>query len=131
MLLVIFLVLILAFVQAMLPGLYLTQQVGRDDQTGPRDNLPEPSVPLARSRRALGNLHETLPIFLALAILSVVLGENGWLSIGGAWVFVLTRAVHVVCYIRGLSPWRSIAFGIAVLGLIGMAVPLVPHIWGV
>lgn len=130
MLLIIFLVLLLLLVQVFLPGRYLTEQVGTEAQMGPRDDLPEPTQALARSRRALGNLQETLPIFLTLAVLSIVLGEQGWLSLVGAGLYFIGRAAHVVCYIRGLSPWRSFSFLAALLGTVLMAIPLVPHIWG-
>lgn len=129
MLLMILLVLLLVLVQAMLPGNYLTKQVGTQAQTGPRDDLPEPTIELARSRRALGNLQETLPIFLTLAILSIVLGEQGWLSIVGAVLYFIGRSIYVVCYIRGLSPWRSICFLISAIGILLVAIPIVPHIW--
>ena len=129
MLLIILLVLVLTVVQALLPGKYLTDQVGPEAQMGPRDDLPPPSQMLARSRRALANLHETLPVFLTLAVLSIVLGEQGWLSLLGAALFLLGRVVHVVCYLKALSPWRSIAFSVAFLGLIALAIPLVPHIF--
>ncbi len=129
MLLPIFLVLLLTLVQALLPGMYLSRQVGSSSQMGPRDDLPPPSQELARARRALANLHETLPVFLTLALLSLILGAQGWLSLLGAWVFLGARIAHVFCYIRGLSPWRSYAFGLASLGLVAMLVPLVPHLW--
>lgn len=129
-LVIIFLVVLLLLVQVMLPGRYLTQQIGNDGQMGPRDELPEPTRELARSRRALANLQETLPIFFVFAILSIVLGEQGALSLIGAALFFIARSVHVYCYMKGLSPWRSIAFLVALIGLLLMAIPLVPHIWG-
>ena len=129
MLLIIFLVLLLLVVQVQLPGKYLTDQVGIKAQMGSRDDLPEPSVELSRARRALNNLQETLPMFLTLAVLSIVLAEQGWLSIAGAALYFVGRCAHLVCYLKGLSPWRSIAFGVALLGIVLMAIPLVPHIW--
>lgn len=129
MLLIIFLVLVLLLVQVQLPGSYLTKQVGMEAQVGPRDNLPEPTTELARSRRALANLQETLPIFLTLAVLSLVLGEQGWLSLIGAAVYFVARAIYVYCYMKALSPWRSICFLVALIGTVLMAIPLVPHIW--
>ena len=129
MLLIILLVLALVFVQALLPGKFLTDQVGPQAQMGPRDDLPPPTPILARSRRALANLHETLPIFLTLAVLSIVLGEQGWLSLIGAALYLVGRVVHVVCYLQALSPWRSLAFSVAVLGMLALAAPLVPHIF--
>jgi uncharacterized MAPEG superfamily protein len=129
LLLIIFLVLFLLMVQAALPGRYLSEQVGNDAQMGPRDDLPEPSRELARSRRALANLQETLPIFLTFAILSVALGEQGWLSLVGAGLYFMARVAHVICYMRGLSPWRSISFLLSMLGNLMLAIPLVPYLW--
>ena len=129
MLVLIFLVLLLLLVQVSLPGRLLTEQVGVDAQVGPRDDLPEPSRDLARSRRALGNLQETLPMFLTLAILSIVLDEQGWLSLAGAGLFLVARVAHAYCYMKGLSPWRSISFLAALVGMLLMVIPLVPLIW--
>ena len=129
MLLVIFLVLLLLMVHISLPGRYLTAQVGTDAQMGPRDDLPEPTRELSRSRRALANFQETLPIFLVFAVLSIVLGEEGWLSLLGAAVYFVGRVCHLYCYMRGLSPWRSYAFLGALIGTVLMAIPLLPHIW--
>jgi uncharacterized MAPEG superfamily protein len=128
-LLAILLVLVLLLVQAQMIGALLSKQVGAQQQTGPRDNLPEPTVELGRARRALANLQETLPIFLTLATLSIVLGEQGWISAIGAWLYLLARIGHVICYMRGLSPWRSICFLLSVIGNLILAIPLVPHIW--
>ena len=130
MLIVIFLVLALLFVQTMLPGRFLTEQVGTKAQMGPRDDLPAPTQDLARSRRALENLQETLPIFLTLAVLSIVLGEQGWLSLAGAGLYLVGRVAHVVLYMKGISPWRSFAYLAGLIGMAVMSVPLVPHIWG-
>ena len=129
MLLMIFLVLVLLLVQAFLPGKFLADQVGPDGQMGPRDNLPEPTAELSRSRRALANLQETLPIFLALAILSIVFDEQGWLSLLGAVAYFVARIAHLICYMKALSPWRSISFLISLIGNLLIAVPLVAHIW--
>ena len=129
MLLIVFFVLLLLLVQVLMPGYYLTRQIGPQGQMGPRDDLPAPSQALGRSRRALGNLQETLPIFLTLAVLSIVLGEQGWLALSGAAIYLAGRVAHVCCYMAGLSPWRSLAFTAALAGLVLMALPLLPHIW--
>lgn len=128
-LLIIFLVFVLVLVQVLMPSFFLTKQVGSESQMGPRDDLPEPSQALARSRRALNNLQETLPIFLTLAVLAMVLAEQGWLALLGGALYLVGRVGHVVCYMAGLSPWRSIAFVGSLIGLLVMALPLLPHIW--
>lgn len=129
MLPIILLVLVLLLVQVQLPGKYLVDQVGAAAQMGPRDNLPAPTRELARSRRALGNLLETLPIFLALGVLSIVYGEQGWLSLAGAGLYLLARVAHLVCYLRGLTPWRSVCYLLSLIGNAVMVIPLLPHIW--
>lgn len=129
MLLMIFLVLVLLLVAVQLPGGYLTKQVGVAEQMGPRDDLPEPTQELARSRRALANLQETLPIFLTLAVLSIFYNEQGWVSLAGAVLYFIARAAHIYYYMKGVSPWRSFSFLAGVIGCLIMAVPLVPHIW--
>ena len=129
MLLMIFLVLALLLVAVQLPGGYLTKQVGVAAQTGPRDDLPEPTQELARSRRALANLQETLPVFLTLAVLSIVYNEQSWVSLAGAGLYFLARTAHLYSYMKALSPWRSVSFLAGLLGCVIMAAPLVPHIW--
>ena len=129
MLLIIFLVLLLLLAQVGLPSRYLVAQIGPEAQMGPRDDLPPPGRELGRARRALANLQETLPIFLVLAVLSIVLGEQGWLSLAGGGLYFVARVLHVYCYMRGLAPWRSLSFLASLLGNVLLAIPLLPHIW--
>lgn len=129
MLLMIFLVLLLLLIQIALPGRYLTAQVGNEVQIGPRDDLPKPTRELGRARRALANLQETLPIFLSFAVLSIVLGEQGWLSLAGAGLYLVARIGHCYCYLRGLTPWRSICFLASLIGMVLLLLPLLPHLW--
>lgn len=128
MLAIVFAVLVLVLVQAGLVGRYLADQVGNATQMGPRDDLPPPSLELRRARNAQRNLHETLPVFLTLAILSIVLAEQGWVSLLGAGAYLLGRIAHLVCYIKGLTPWRSITFGVSMLGIFTLGAPLVAHL---
>ena len=117
--------LLLLLVQGGLTGSLLTRQVGTADQMGPRDALPEPTVELGRARRALANLQETLPIFLTLGVLLVVYGIDWWLVHLGGALYVAGRVAHLVFYMKGLTPWRSIAFGVSMLGIFSLAAALV------
>ena len=130
MLVLIFLVLALLLVQAALPGHYLLKQVGPERQMGPRDDLPPPTPPLSRSRNALRNLQETLPIFLSLALLNVALGTTNWLALAGAATYLVARVIYLGCYMMGLSPWRSVSWTAALIGMALMAVPLLPRLLG-
>jgi uncharacterized MAPEG superfamily protein len=129
MLVIILLVLALVVVQAGLLAQFRIALVGWTRLLGPRDNLPEQDSPLLeRSKRALANLQETLPVFLTLAVLSIVFGEQGALSLWGAAIYFVARVLYVPCYLLGLSPWRSVIFSVSALGLLLLALPLLPHI---
>lgn len=130
MLIFIFLALALLVVQSLLPAYFLTREVGLEAHMGPRDALPPPGPARGRAERAFNNLRETLPVFLTLAVLSIVLGENGTLSLIGAVLYLLGRIAHAVCYQLALNPWRSYAYFLAMIGNGLVALPLLPHIWG-
>lgn len=129
MLLVILLVLALLLYLTGLPAQYLVKQAGLPVQIGTRDDLPPPTREIKRASAAVNNLLETLPIFLTLALLSLMLGEEGPVSLIGAWVYFLARIGHAYCYVKGLAPLRSVIFGFAMLGIFAMAFPIVPYVW--
>lgn len=119
------LALLLLLVQGGLVGRLLDRQIGRAGQMGSRDDLPEPTVELGRARRALANFQETLPIFLTIGLLIVFLGVEGWLVHLGSLLYLAGRLAHLVCYMKGLSPWRSVAFGVAMIGIFCLAAALI------
>lgn len=121
--------LVLLLVQGGLVGRLLDRQVGRKAQMGNRDALPEPTVDLARARRALANLQETLPVFLTLGVLLIVYRIEGWAVHLGGVLYVAGRVAHLVCYMQGLTPWRSLAFLVAMAGIFCLAAALVAGIW--
>lgn len=129
MLWVIFGVLLLSLVQAFIPAAVRQNAFGEDMQLGPQDDVPPLPVAGQRAQRALRNLHETLPIFLTLALLHVVYpGEDTWGIVGGL-IFLLARVAYLVLYIQGIPRIRSMAFGVALLGLIIMTVPLLGYLF--
>jgi len=130
MLLAMLATMVLLWVLTIIPGQALTKQVGTKEQMGPRDNLPPPSQELVRARNTLANFLETLPIFITLALLTLHFGVAEGLATIGAYVYLAARIVHAVCYLRGLSPWRSIAYLISLIGLIMIAVPLFQFVLG-
>lgn len=66
-----------------------------------------------RAVRALGNTNETLPLFLLLAGLALLLGTNAQWTNALAWVYVAARAGHMAFYYARIGMARSIAFGIS------------------
>ena len=69
-----------------------------------------------RARRAHTNLVENLVVFAALVLAAHVAGKtNDWTALG-AQLFFWGRIGHVITYIGGLVPWRTLAFAVAVAG---------------
>lgn len=92
---------------------------------GPRDEQPPLSPIGQRAARALANMHEAMPVFLALALLHVIRATDGSLATSGAALFVAARAVYVPAYLSGWAGVRSTIWVVSWLGLGAMIVPLV------
>jgi uncharacterized MAPEG superfamily protein len=83
-----------------------------------------------RSRRATENLKESLPAFLALAILSIGLDVQANIMIASYWLFL--RVIFAVIYISGFNlkpanasghqaqPLRSLVWTLSVVALFMM-----------
>ena len=83
---------------------------------------PEASVTLGRVRRAATNLQESLPAFLALAILSIVVEvDNSSLAL--YWLGL--RIAYLLSYIAGITYVRTLFWLGSIICLIMMAVALV------
>ena len=79
-----------------------------------------------RARKALVNTQENLPIFLTLALLSMIVeGANTGLAETGAMLFVLARAAYPICYLTAIPGPRSLAYGVGLLGCFMIAFALI------
>jgi uncharacterized MAPEG superfamily protein len=77
-----------------------------------------------RARRAHSNLVENLIVFAVLVLVAHAAGlENEWTALGSQ-LFFWGRVGHVVTYIAGLTPWRTLAFAVAVVGEFMIAVQI-------
>lgn len=92
---------------------------------GNRDNLPEKSVVAGRLDRAKNNMQESLPIFLALALLALVKGRATGEVVQAAVVFLMARVVYVPAYMSGIPMLRSFVWLVGVASLVMMALPLI------
>jgi len=118
-------VLVLFFVQTVLPSAARAAS-GEAAQLrylrGNRDKRPEPTVMAARMERALRNMFEALPAFLALALLAEIKGVTGGLALTGAMVFFAARVAYVPAYGSGIVLLRSGVWSIGLIGLIMMLI---------
>ena len=69
-----------------------------------------------RAQRAHVNLVENLVVFAALVLAAHVAGRNNEWTALGAQLFFWGRVGHVITYVAGLVPWRTLVFGVAILG---------------
>ena len=97
-------------------------QVGTRYTWGPRDEERSPTGIAARLRRAQRNFHETFALFAAAALVVIVTGLGGWASQLGCVLYLAGRIAYVPLYVLGLTPWRSIAWAAATVGIVLVAV---------
>ena len=86
------------------------------------EQMPETSVMAGRAIRAATNLQESLPAFLALALLSMHLSVD---LTGLAFWWLILRVAHLVTYIAGIALLRTLSWLGSLVTLIMMALALV------
>ncbi len=92
-----------------------------DYMTSSRDNPPPQSLLQQRTTRAGANLQESLPAYLALCLLAMVLNVD---LTSAALAWLVLRLVYIPCYLFNIIYLRSLVW-VASLGcLIYMAVKL-------
>ena len=84
--------------------------------------MPETSVMAGRAIRAATNLQESLPAFLALALLSMHLSVD---LTGLAFWWLVLRVAHLITYIAGIALLRTLSWVGSLITLIMMALALV------
>ena len=84
--------------------------------------MPETSVMAGRAIRAATNLQESLPAFLALALLSMHLSID---LTGLAFWWLILRVAHLVTYIAGIALLRTLSWLGSLVTLIMMALALI------
>jgi len=116
---------VLLFIQVVLPSL-AAKDLSYAYLAGARDDERRTSsVTSRRLRRALHNLLETYPAFVALALGLAVTGQTGGLGALGAWLWLAARVVYVPLYAAGIPLIRSIVWFASMAGLAMMLIRLV------
>jgi uncharacterized MAPEG superfamily protein len=92
---------------------------------GPRDEKRESKSILAgRLDRALKNLLETYPAFIAIVVALVVTNKTGGIAATGAWLWLAARVVYVVLYAAGIPVLRTLIWVVSIIGLVLMLIGL-------
>ena len=95
---------------------------------GNRDHQPPLTVTGQRAARALANMQEALPVFLALALMNMIVAPQAAQAVTGATVFLIARVLYAIVYIVGVPVLRTLLWAVAWAGLIMMLIPLLDRI---
>lgn len=92
---------------------------------GPRDDGRQSgNVMAGRLKRALENLLETYPAFVALALALALTGKTGGFAATGAWLWLAARVVYVPLYAFGVPAVRTLVWCVSIVGILMMLVRL-------
>lgn len=89
----------------------------RDEDVDTSSNLY-----LQRVNKSTANLYESLPAFLALALLSLLLGVD---TSSAACVWLIARVGHLIFYVAGIGLLRTASWLISLGALVWMACALI------
>jgi len=115
----------LAFVQVLIAVLAAIAQVGLPALLGNREDMPQLTGLAGRAERAYRNMFESLLLFAALVLVAAVAGKTNAQTLLGAQIFVWARLAYGVIYLLGIPMARTLAWGVAVIGLFLIGVQLV------
>jgi microsomal prostaglandin-E synthase 1 len=90
---------------------------------GEKAAVEHPDV--ARAQRSHLNTLENAVPFFVVGLLYVLTGATRTGATAYFGVFVAARILHSVVYALGLQPWRTIAYLIGILSIVGMAVHVI------
>jgi uncharacterized MAPEG superfamily protein len=133
MVLIVLLVLALFVLQTMLPnrfreGLAPGEKSALTEALGNRDQMRPYTVTGQRAARALANMQEALPVFLALALLNLIVGTAATMAVTGATIFLIARVVYVLVYVIGIPVVRTLVWVGSWVGLVMMLIPLLDRV---
>jgi len=111
---------ILILVQIVAQTLVLVRDVGLMGAFHARDGHHEPASVLGgRLTRALRNILETYPIFIALALAANAAGKQADATVLlGAQMWFWARLVYVPLYAAGIPVARTVVWTISIVGLV-------------
>ena len=110
---------LLVVAQIVLDAQLGNRQYGLRWAASPRHETVEPpGVLLGRARRALANLLETYPLFIAAVLAVAVAGRLDRWSLVGAHLYLWSRVAYLGLYLAGVPLVRSLIWNVALAGIV-------------
>ena len=109
---------VLGLVHAIATGQFTSAQHGLAYAMSPRDDVKPVTGIGGRVRRAFDNYLETFAFFAAAVLIAHAAGVHGWLTVYGAWLYLVARVAYVALYAAGIPVVRTIAFLASVVGIV-------------
>jgi uncharacterized MAPEG superfamily protein len=112
--------------QIVLAAQLANRQYGLKWAAGARDEPIAPPSPLVgRAQRALANLLETYPLFVAAVLAVAVTRRFDLWSLIGAHLYLWSRLAYLVLYLAGVPLARSLVWNFALAGILIVLAQLV------
>ncbi|MEA5464738.1 MAPEG family protein [Leptothoe sp. PORK10 BA2] len=92
-----------------------------------RDEPPNATHLSGRIQRAKTNLVENLLIFTSLILMAQALGISTGLTRLGAVLFLVSRILHAIVYVVGITHLRSLIWVVSLMGMAMIAVGIIQH----
>jgi len=67
-------------------------------------------------------------VFLALALMNMIVGTAAGSAITGATIFLIARVLYVGIYMSGIAVVRTLVWGVSWVGLAMMIAPLLDRL---
>jgi len=110
---------VLGLLQLFVAATLSTAQRGLAWNAGPRDGVPQALTGVAaRMDRALHNFLETFPFFVAAVLAVMILQRANASTALGAQLYFWGRVAYVPLYAAGIPYARTIAWAVALVGLL-------------
>ena len=82
--------------------------------TGGHDNF------LFRAARTVANINESISIFVLAVLFCLLQGASPEATAGFCWLYIGARMVYSLCYYFNIKLFRSIAFVVSLIGVVGL-----------
>jgi uncharacterized MAPEG superfamily protein len=85
---------------------------------------------LFRASRAIGNMNESVSIFIIFTLVGILSAADPlWLG-RIAWVYVIARTAYMLCYWLNIKLMRSVFFGVSLVSLLGLGAVMAGGLMG-